>query len=159
MTACVRGARGGNRMERGARSFWEEPMRRFWILALSVALACVAGCGDGPRQAHVSGAVSIDGEPVKLGVIQFVPTEGKTPTSGAEIREGSYATEIFIGPAEVRISYPKVTGKKKPYEGPDVRWLDLTTEMIPEKFNRSSTLRAEVKSGDNVLDFHLKSTD
>src|SRR5689334_14633291 len=50
------------------------------------------GPGDGlPRQA-VSGSVTLKGQPLPQGTIQFLPATDKQPTAGAvEIKDGKYS--------------------------------------------------------------------
>ena len=64
------------------------------LLAAVGRPAMVAGCGgtgdDLPRQA-VSGTVSFDGQPMKSGLIQFLPAEpGATTAGGGSIADGQY---------------------------------------------------------------------
>lgn len=52
------------------------------ILALGgCLLSCLPGCGDGrPRRVRVSGQVLIDGEPLTVGNIRFVPSDARAAT-------------------------------------------------------------------------------
>ncbi|NLE38158.1 MAG: hypothetical protein GX621_09065 [Pirellulaceae bacterium] len=59
--------------KRGARGFG------FVVVQLAVLLACVSGCGDGrPSRVPVSGQVLIDGKPLTLGTITFVPADARS---------------------------------------------------------------------------------
>ncbi|MFM7316846.1 MAG: hypothetical protein ACKO5E_07840, partial [bacterium] len=71
-----------------------------FICGLLVSITIVlSGCGgDGlPRQA-ISGSISINGKPLKSGVVNFVPQSAGMPTqSGAAIVEGKYSIPRATG--------------------------------------------------------------
>jgi hypothetical protein len=74
-------------------------LRNSWYLGL-VALLCIGsvcllGCGDGrPKRVHVSGKVLIDGQPLKIGYVQFIP-QGARPAGGKIDSEGHFALTCF----------------------------------------------------------------
>jgi hypothetical protein len=62
---------------------------------LAVALVVVAGCGDGrPTRVPVSGQVLIDGQPLKYGIIRFVPANAR-PAGGKLDTEGRFSLTCF----------------------------------------------------------------
>ena len=76
-----------------------DPLRngvRKWAVLAIMAMAS-SGCSDGrPDRIAVSGTVLIDGEPLTVGIVQFVP-EGTRP-SGAKIsKDGSFTLTCFDG--------------------------------------------------------------
>jgi hypothetical protein len=84
-------------------------------LAMLTTLACV-GCGgsgtDYPT-ARVTGSVSIDGEMVESGHVNFMPAPGSEahPVS-AEIESGKYLAEnVPLGPSVVTFSISRPTGR------------------------------------------------
>ena len=118
-----------------------------------VALLTVIGCG-GSGMGKVHGTVKVDGQPVKAGAISFYPKDGKSKTTGGEIKDGQYSVEVPVGAMKVSISEPMGTGKKKErYPG---QWIELKEEGLPERYNIQSELELEVKPGDNPKDWDLK---
>jgi hypothetical protein len=133
-------------------------MRPSHALVLCSLLAFTAGCG-GNAGCRVSGTVKYKGEPVKAGLIAFIP-EGKTSSAGvAPIFDGEYEVPKLAGlPAgryKVAITSPEFKGKPNPgrpgVSGPPPE------ETIPAKYNAETVLTASLKSGaENVFDFDLE---
>src|SRR4051812_2388316 len=88
------------------------------LIACLLALALAAGCSDGSK-ATVSGKVTLDGEPLKEGLIKFLPADGKSQNADAPIKDGQYMATMPPGEKRVEISAPKVVGKRKMYDTPD----------------------------------------
>jgi hypothetical protein len=67
-----------------------------WPRLLAAGLLVVlAGCGDKrPTRVPVSGQVLIDGEPLKFGVIRFIPDDGR-PSSGNLDASGRFTLRCF----------------------------------------------------------------
>jgi hypothetical protein len=73
------------------------PSHNFALFATMAALASLAisGCGDGrPARVPISGQVLIDGQPLKFGVVKFVPDQGR-PSSGKLDADGRFALHCF----------------------------------------------------------------
>ena len=119
-----------------------------------VAALTLAGCG-GDGTAEVTGNVTVDGTPIEAGAIRFVPVDGKSPTAGAEIKQGRYAARVPVGPAKVGISMSKVVGKKKLYATPNSPEMPITAEALPPKYNEKTELTFDVQPGRNEKDFAL----
>lgn len=134
--------------------------KRSWILAL--ALLAAAGCGgttDG--RSSVTGEVTFDGAPLESGVVTLIPAVGtKSPSAGAEIVKGRYTIPNSGGPQpgsfRVEITAQRKTGETR-NEGGMVGTIEVTEQFIPEKYNKSSELKLEVKSGENTQNFALTS--
>jgi hypothetical protein len=63
--------------------------------ALALVLLAASGCGDGrPTRVPVSGRVLIDGQPLKFGVVDFVP-EGGRSSSGILDSSGHFSLSCF----------------------------------------------------------------
>jgi hypothetical protein len=63
--------------------------------ALALMLLATSGCGDGrPARVPVSGQVLIDGQPLKFGVVDFVPEEGRS-SSGVLDMSGRFTLSCF----------------------------------------------------------------
>src|SRR5262249_18741083 len=112
------------------------------IYACAPALAMMLGCGredNLPREA-VSGAVSIEGKPLKSGLITFLPAEDVPTQGGAPVVEGKYtiAQNQGLVPGKYRVVI------SSPEDKPEV--LDKTNnapglppvprkEVIPAQYN------------------------
>ena len=135
------------------------------LMLILCVLSPFAGC-RGDRRVAIEGRVTLDGQPVENGTISFLPVEGtQGPSSGAAILGGRYKIPRdkgpFVGTYQVEIQASRKTGKKISAEailgmpsGSGAQ-VDETVEAIPARYNRDSTLRREVQSGRNVLDFEL----
>jgi hypothetical protein len=119
---------------------------------LTVLLA--AGCGRAGK-GTVTGRVTLDGNPVEKGTVQFFPLDGKGQTAHAPIRGGMFTAEVPVGVKRVEINAPRVAGQRPAYDTPDSPLVDVYRETIPTKYNAQSELRTEVKAGRNEADFPL----
>ena len=64
-------------------------------IAVTALFVAFAGCSDGrPDRITVSGRVLIDGEPLKTGIVQFVP-EGARPSGGKIGEDGSFTLTCY----------------------------------------------------------------
>jgi hypothetical protein len=143
---------------------------RFAALCLIIMYSCVvAGCGAGASSiAPVSGSIRVNGQPLKLGRICFYPEKGR-PAIGEIGADGTYrlttvqtgdgATmgkhRVTIEAVEV-IGAPKTMAEESAQAGKTappatVKW------FAAERFSRvqSTDLEAEVKPGDNQINFNL----
>jgi len=122
----------------------------------------VAGCGGreytGERRYPLSGKVTVDGQPMPMGVISFLPEEKSGRVSGGPIKDGTYsvpeATGANAGKYRVEIHWNKPTGKKirNPMDKEE-----LIDEMTDGQFQANADLSAEVSSKQTKFDFELKS--
>jgi hypothetical protein len=147
---------------------------RCWPIVSAAAVAflmpSVAGCNGVeslPREA-VSGSVSIDGKPVKIGVITFLPDSPAVPTQGGgTITEGKYAIPQAEGlvPGKYRIVI--TSPEDKPEVFPDKDFNNNAPGMkpvrrkqiVPSQYNSKSVLTAEVRAGSpNAFEFNLTGT-
>ncbi|MDR3632299.1 MAG: hypothetical protein P4L84_00605 [Isosphaeraceae bacterium] len=145
---------------------------RLMVVLGFVAGTGFVGCGGGddlPRQS-VSGTVTLGGQPLAQGRIEFEPAspEAKTPVGG-EIKDGAFRIPRDQGPTpgdyKVMITAsgamasgvdtspgaepPKGSKKKLPQIGP-------APELIPKEYNSKTTLTAKVEAGkSNTFDFPL----
>jgi hypothetical protein len=131
-------------------------MRWINLAALLLAAAGMFGCSSGGR-VGVEGRVTYAGEPLAVASITFLPTSEKGIKSGGLIENGTYKVEAKFGPMpgphRVEIRWAKPTGKK--YKNEFGEELDVRREGLPDKYHTNSTLTADIKSGNNVIDFHL----
>jgi hypothetical protein len=127
------------------------------LLVISVLLSGCGGGGDGLPRQPVSGQVTLGDKPLPGGTIQFLP-EGGGVSGGGTIADGSYEIrrESGLTPGKYTVSISSAaegSPAASDTPGPAPR---LAKEAIPERYNRKSTLTAEVKAdGSNTFDFKL----
>jgi len=122
---------------------------RYFVSVVLIGL--VAGCGKtGPDTAPVSGRITLDGNPIENTDVTFESTGSRMQSSGHTDKDGHYELIYkrgvvggMIGENTVRISTNSevVKGANK----------------FHENYNVKSGLKREVKSGNNTIDFDLKS--
>ena len=136
---------------------------RFAALLLFVAVVVVAaGCSgtgdDLPREA-VSGTVTLDGQSLANGAIQFTPTGNGTTSGGSPITGGKYSIDREHGlvPGSYKVTVnaaSKTTEAPKQADPGRPNRSERAKELIPAKYNAQTTLTAEVKKGgSNDLQF------
>lgn len=91
-------------------------MRCLYGLLCAVVIVSTAGC-DHDGRVSVEGTVTLDGQLLEKGQIQFCPMPGTAgPTSGAEIVDGKFAIPAdggpFVGKFLVQITQSGLTGQK-----------------------------------------------
>lgn len=133
-------------------------------LALLGAMAVAIGCSPDNDRVSVSGNVTLDGTAVESGSITFTPIEGtQSPSAGSDLVDGNYEVSRPQGPKpgiyRVEVRSQRKTGKKIPAgsPAPPGTMVDEMVEAIPAAYNRDSKLRAELKAGENRVNFDLKS--
>lgn len=132
--------------------------RRFLqsLATATIALLITAGCSE--NKVEVSGRVTFDGQPIDHGTIRFASDDGQGPTAGATIKGGRYQTEVTIGPKTVQIDGYRQTGEEKQNPAdPSSPMVPTYEPIVPAKFNRESTLSAEITRSQKELNFDLKS--
>ena len=118
------------------------------VIAVLLASVVCTGCGrSGPRNCRISGAVTLDGAPVKEGGIQFdIVQKGDVP-GGAVIIDGRYQTWVSPGPKTVRFA---LAGSREGL-APE----DETPNITPPKYDKEP-LQIDVRKN-GVFDFPLTS--
>jgi hypothetical protein len=134
-----------------------------WVLALGLS-----GCGGSsdnlPREA-VSGSVSLGGQPLAKGTIQFGPTSDKLATTAtAGINDGKYsiprAEGLVPGTYKVAISSFNEVAETKSVRGLPGKVAPPAKNVIPGEYNTGTTLTKEVKAGEtNTFDFELSNVE
>ena len=141
------------------------------LLGMAALCAGFLGCGsasdDLPRQA-VSGTVTVDGQPLAEGRIQFEPAsaEAKTP-AGGEIKDGLFSISRDQGPTsgDYRIMITSSVARTPPADkspGAEpakgaVKKKAPAVELIPKEYNSQTTLKQTVEAGKtNTFEFTLK---
>ncbi len=143
-----------------AHSHFPQRLMPFLLIVPAILIGCN---GDTSNRGAIRGAVNLDGQPVELGMIAFLPIEGTVGVAtAAEIKDGQYSLPAAKGPGigrnRVEIRVARKTGKMIP------KGLSSTGKMVEEqveaaapRFNAQSTLTVDVKSGENTADFDVAS--
>ncbi len=132
---------------------------------LGLLVLGIAGCGNdlGNRQ-EISGVVTLGGQPLDGGAIEFTPLEiphsdGAQTKSGAPIMQGKYIIPagqgLVPGKYRVRITAGTPTPQAAPGELPGPTFGPPSKERIPADYNTQSQLEATVTSGRNEFDFQI----
>jgi hypothetical protein len=140
----------------------EDPALGCRLAALAcVAVLTVSGCGSG--KIPVNGEVQFAGKAVEEGMIMFEPADGKGPTTGGTITDGTYELtgEAGATPGEkiVRIVALRKTGRMIPAgsPAPPGTMVAEVIQCIPSRYNDQSTLKVAITPGKaNTHDFDLK---
>lgn len=132
--------------------------RFVWLGILLASAVSSSGCQEATT-ALVTGTVTMDGEPAKVGAISFFPIDNKGTPVGAKITNGKYEAHVPFGEKKVDIRVSKVVGKRRLYDTPDSPVKEVLSEALPPKYNTQSELRLEVKPGEIVQDYHLQTKD
>ena len=129
------------------------------LTALAVLAGLSAGCGGGgPARSQVSGNVNLDGKPLESGVIHYFPqTDAGGPSASADIVNGRYQLTTGIGSMKVVVNANKVVGKRKMYNTPDSPVVEDIQDILPERYNMKSELKASLTEGPNEVNFDLTS--
>ena len=129
------------------------------IVAFSCVLACFVafvGCQKSDGLCSVEGTVTLDGTPIADGRINFGPMAGSSGTAtGATIVNGKYSARASAGEMVVTIR----SQKKETIQDPDHGDMVQMTELVPEKYNQQSELKATIQPGNKKFDFDLKTTE
>lgn len=120
-------------------------------LAFVAALcALLGGCGGGPELGTVTGTVTLGGKPLEGALVSFAPQNGR-PSSDTTDAAGHYELQYTIDKPGAMIGSHSVSISTSTMREDGT----ITAERVPAKFNTQSTLKREVKSGENVFDFEI----
>lgn len=130
-------------------------MKHAFGLLVALAVALAAGCsGDGLHA--ISGQVTLGGQPLENGAIDFLPADGKGPTAGAVVEAGRYAVRTAPGRKIVRIRGYRKVGQEPAVPGdPTSPMIDVNRQIVPERYNAKTELQCEVAAGQDTYDFAL----
>jgi hypothetical protein len=138
------------------------PMNHAWMGWPLLIVFLVSGCGSGDRLGvAVSGNVTLDGAPLKDGMISFIPdATTESPTAGASIEDGKFSIPRQGGPLpgkyRVEISSSKEGSQTKKQVGQmfgrpasefpaGVQSQTAVREnIIPSRYNATSELTATI---------------
>jgi hypothetical protein len=121
-----------------------------------LALVLILGCKErsGLQLAKVSGAVTLDGQPLAEGVIVFTKF-GEIPKE-LPIVQGRYEGQVYVGPNHLQFAVYRAK-KQKGASGPGAEQGSLEN-ILPSRYNQESMESREVtEKGPNAFDFALTS--
>jgi hypothetical protein len=134
-------------------------MRHLIRFFLAMLLLVMPGCGSSKPSVpfgNVRGRVTFDGQPLANAAVMFEPDTGR-PSYGMTSDTGEYTLRYrgqpwgaIAGRHRVRIT---TEGLVK--DSPDDPTPTVVKEKLPPKYHSATALTAEVKPGDNVIDFDL----
>ena len=157
--------------------------KRMAVILISCAALLMSGCGGParPETAPVTGQVTVNGNPLEKGKIQFIPANGRLAMG--QIVNGTYSLRTFedddgalLGKHVVTITAMEISRNKKlpKFEPPanatpgqirvmEAEWLEQhggrvkVKWHVPEKYSdsRTSPLTAEVSAGENEKNFSI----
>ncbi|MBR9804373.1 carboxypeptidase regulatory-like domain-containing protein [bacterium] len=127
------------------------------LLLLTPLMTIGCGSADEMNRQSVSGTVSLAGDPVITGLIEFCPVGSEGVSSGASIADGEYSIPSAKGlpPGDylIRISSAgeeAVASTEMPGEA------KLQKELIPASYNVNSQEIRSVSAGEkNIFDFEI----
>ncbi len=132
---------------------------RFLGAALAVAVVAgglMAGCSQRDGRQRVTGIVTLDGQPLASGAINFRPLAGlEANSAGAPIANGRFdlpaASGLKPGDYAVTIVAMKATGRMVNDEQ-----MGQVPEMVPIRFREEGQLKATVVAGQKAhFEFQL----
>jgi hypothetical protein len=134
---------------------------RLSLLLIGTSIV-LAGCGPHSDRLAVSGKVTLNGEPLDGGSIQFTSLGQKKMNGGAMVNGGSYSIAqdkgLLPGTYHVEINAPDNAAKPIVYRSsPDSLGVVTQPERVPAEYNVNSKKTIEVKpDGDNHFDFDIQ---
>lgn len=136
--------------------------RRLLTLCICVCAIALTSCSDpyAGREA-VTGAITLEGQPLADGMILFDPVDGQDTASGASIENGEYKVERSAGlkPGKYRVRITSADGKTPTNDeeagGPGGSNI-VSVDRIPPEYNEQSQQQVEIKAGGpNKFDFGI----
>jgi len=122
----------------------------------ALLLPWLLGCSTDDLVA-ISGQVTLDGNPLANGTITFVPADGKGPSAGAVIENGSYRVRVAPGSKKVQIlGYKNLGQRRHDKNDPSSPMIDINEQIVPERYNKNTELNCEVDPNTGPLDFAIQ---
>jgi hypothetical protein len=122
------------------------------LLLVAACVTFLAGCGDGrPSRVAVSGHVLIDGKPLTLGTIRFIPSDSRA-SQGTIDETGRFTLNCYEKADGVVTGMHTVTVLAcKPLSRTLVRW------HAPKKYADATTsdIKQEISKSESDLTIHL----
>lgn len=139
----------------------KSPSTWYVFIALIATSIVVVGCGEADSRQGLSGNVTLKGEPMPSGGIQFESVAGQSPVfaTGAMIKDGSFvvpAGKSGLPAGQYRVV---INAASAPFVGPGAPGSQpvlQTEELVPASYNTDSDVTIEVTiDGDNEFSFDI----
>ena len=130
-------------------------IRHFKHGLLVVICLILCGCGSSrdPKRYHVSGTVTLDGQPMAEGVVRFA-TFATGVNESFDIKEGKFTGMAADGERRVEIHLLKAM----PIEAPGGVKGEIRRNVLPTRYSTNSKLTAKVTpEGPNEFKFEVTS--
>lgn len=135
-------------------------------LALAPVAALLAGCHDPyAGREPVSGTVTLKGEPLKEGSIQFYPLDNQDTSGGCGVADGKFRLDrkdgLKPGKYQVRLTAGdgKTPANEEEVAGPGGNTNIVSVDLIPPDWSEDSKQQVEVKAGQaNEFTFAVPNT-
>jgi hypothetical protein len=123
-----------------------------WLLLFA---ALTLGCGPA-KPPVISGSVTVDGQPLAEGTMQFIPSAGDATSAATKIQAGQFSVTLEPTKYQVQIYAPKIIneGAKLDVGGPGGG--PTMQETLPPRYNLQSELTLEVTGDKSDVRFDLK---
>ena len=118
-----------------------------------VAIAPLCGCA-GDNRVPIAGAVTLDGNRIDKGTIQFKPADGLGPSAEAKIEQGQYEVLVAPGQKHVFISGLRQTGVAYP-SGPEGPAIPMYDEILPPHYLEPGAVQCTIEESDQGRNFDL----
>lgn len=136
---------------------------RFLAHACGCLLVLALAACEQNGLAPVTGTVSVDGQLLEDGTIDFLAADGSTPTAAQVVSKGAYSVEVMPGMKKVVIRGYRVVGQEHASRlDPNSPMIDKKEQFLPPMCSdaQQTTLTAEIPAGGKQgLDFELKSAE
>lgn len=131
----------------------DEACKVAYLLSVVIALAAV-GCGSESNTTGVSGSVTVSGQPLGGGAIQFFPSQGR-PTIATIDDSGKY--EVELPPGKYQVTVSKIAKLPEGWKEGDP--VPVQKTLVPAQYTTrvNTPLRTTVtESGAEPTDFSLE---
>ena len=130
------------------------------LVCCAAATLLLAGC-SGKEYGHVTGVVSVNGEPVEGVAVSFAPEEGGRAAFAETGADGSYELDYTAGVKGAKLGLNVVT--LSTYAEPTLDDNNKVTdpgrpERFPPEYNEDPSVSVEVKPGENTFDFNVETS-
>lgn len=127
--------------------------------------ACLfSGCNF-KNMISVNGNLTLDGDPIENGMISFMPLQDTGNSVAGQIVDGAYKLKLFPGEYVVKVFV------ERPLTPEELeKWLKdpmnrgsltpperVKKQILPDRYNNRSILRASVSTSSKTIDFELDS--
>ncbi|WP_164100764.1 hypothetical protein [Candidatus Laterigemmans baculatus] len=135
-------------------------------MALALAAILSTGCGgDTSGRLPLAGQVTLDGQPLDRGTIEFHPEAGAAGMTGGVITDGRFEIPaeqgVMPGTYTVRVYSAATDGTTEAAPaapGPEAAQEQLAAERIPSRYNVDSELETTISDANSEqLEFALES--